>query len=56
MWPCTKLWFYSTDAPIEQVLVHWENRHLLSSFGALLQGSGFPKYMLNRIRLAALDG
>jgi hypothetical protein len=28
----TSLWLYSTDAPIEQVLVHWENRHLLSSF------------------------
>ena len=25
---------YSTDAPIEQVPVHWENRHLLSSFWA----------------------
>jgi hypothetical protein len=28
--PSISLWLYSTDAPIEQVPVHWENRHLLS--------------------------
>jgi hypothetical protein len=33
------LWLYPTDAPIEQVPIHWENRRLLSSqhtYGALV--------------------
>jgi hypothetical protein len=50
MRPSTSLWLYSTDAPIEQVLVHWENRHLLSSFTRQLTGPDFHNYILNRIR------
>jgi len=36
-WSSNILWFYSTDAPIEQVPVHWENRYLLSSFAGDLK-------------------
>jgi uncharacterized membrane protein YtjA (UPF0391 family) len=47
----TTLRLYSTDAPIEQVLVHWENRHLLSSFLTLrFTERQFSKYSLDRIR------
>jgi hypothetical protein len=44
--------FYSTDAPIEQVLFHWERRHLLPfSERILLQLTAVenPKYTLNGI-------
>jgi len=36
------------------VPVHWENRHLLSSFGRFT-GLEISKYRLNRIRSAELD-
>ncbi len=36
--------------PNEQVLVHWENRHLLLSMYVLLTQPGGTKYRLKRIR------
>jgi hypothetical protein len=44
---------YSTNAPIGQVPIHWENRHLLpflESMPAFLQEIETSKYRVKRIR------